>query len=587
MTRYFITNELERQYALFKHEGFLTRCGSVDIRTKEFTEEYLGGIEAIKAFAEKWNGLRNVFMSRDPFTRPNEVAQVTTIGIDIDSKHVKDEAATPSQHAEALYVAGRIVDEYKGGSIASSGNGAYVFWTLDKPIIGAEEITNHYEKLKEWCKTLQSKYPTVIIDRTVCHPKALFKILGTISTKGDSVNRRVAKFTNSCNTPRSEALIKDLSTIRATVPIAALSNGGRGSEYASRSEADYGLVSFLKRRGYGPEAALQALRQNPMGRQTDEKDQKRIIEKIYNEDAGNSGARGSNLGNGLGNQDPGPDYESDLLPPDFDAFIADIANTGRGGVYTGFAELDNQLGPMPKGQLIGLAARSGFGKTSLSLAITEYSRACGKRVLYYSTEYQKRVILKQLAQIAMSIPKAELETIDSLEGSACHKARLYFNELKTNPVYINERSAPTVDMIRHDANKVNPDLIIFDHMNFISTDYHVLAKLSRDLKSLAKELDVTILATAQMNEPDRNMKNGEEFSSVRSDVRGAKDLIQNASLFMYLSRPYMTESHIAPITLHIDKAHLNKRAYFTHDLLIDKRYSKIMEGRHDKSVHSA
>lgn len=567
-------------YRLLGHEGYYSRVGSLDFTRKGITkngresflyeEEYIKGEEALIDYAKKYNGQRNIFISRAFRDANGSVIGTNCITLDLDPVREKNTAASIDLHNLAIAAGYRILQSFTGAYLASSGNGSLLIYRLQHPITG-EALKEHYEKEKILFRQLQELIGDAVKLDSTYYQEAVIKAIGTFSTKGEHLLRRCSGFINYPILPYSncQKLLQRLNDIKPSqsVAVAGIDVSGIISQYnGDRSIADFHLVRYFKQSGLGPEDALKALQANSLGRQTDEKDQARLISKIY----GNEAIRTTEGGPVI----PAVDYFARLFTPKRDS---------DNDLRTGFEQLDTALGPLPKGELTTFSARSGFGKTTFGCTLAEYWRNQGKRVLYFSTEMHRDYIMHKLVSLSCGIQLAKtIQGIFSPEEVDSIKA--YEQRLLRTPIVICDEFQPTLQLVQNEILKHKPDVIIFDHITQSGTHWEHIAQFARGLKDIASKENIPIVLLSMLNEPPRGT-NGSVGGSVRGDVRGSQEIIFLSAIFCMFSNPYEVKGNFQPVDVLVAKNRYGISNQVV-ALSVDKSISKFIERNpsHDQEL---
>ena len=197
------------------------------------------------------------------------------------------------------------------------------------------------------------------------------------------------------------------------------------------------------------------------------------------------------------------------------------------GVPTGFALLDKVLGGLQPSDLITLAARPAMGKTSLSLNIAqhviEHSYQQGYRVLMFSLEMGEEQLARRLLSMETGIDQTRLRTGDIADAPFWFEGQEYKGEwelivskvdkLSEGRMWIDDTPAISLSDIRSRARRIQTehglDLIIVDYMQLMKATIEggkqaenrvqEVSLISRGLKELARELNVPVLALAQLS----------------------------------------------------------------------------------------
>lgn len=228
------------------------------------------------------------------------------------------------------------------------------------------------------------------------------------------------------------------------------------------------------------------------------------------------------------------------------------------GVSSGFVDLDKVLGGLQKSDLIIVAGRPGTGKTSFGLSIA-YNVAVKshKRIAIFSLEMSAAQLVERLiSQIAdtmasefpgqyesLRLDSQRLRTGDVTEEQYFILAKA-MGELAQAHIYIDESSLVTPVEMRSKARRLSAelnglDLIIIDYMQLMNdrgrTENRVqeMSNISRQLKFLARELDVPVIAMSQLS---RAVENRTDKRPQLSDLRESGSIEQDADVVVMLHR---------------------------------------------------
>lgn len=222
---------------------------------------------------------------------------------------------------------------------------------------------------------------------------------------------------------------------------------------------------------------------------------------------------------------------------------------------TGFVDLDARMnGGMRGGDLIILAARPGMGKSAMALQIAGHV-ACelGKPALFCSQEMPN----EQLASRAVGvIGRVDLGRFARNEMTEDDWSRLSFaaSKLHTAQLYFDEQPSLRLLDVRNKARSVKRKagtlgLLVVDYLQLMVGDGQAaqenrnaeIEKISRGLKSLAKELDIPVIALSQLNrELERRPNKRPQMSDLRDS--GAIEQDADAILFIYRDEVYNPDS---------------------------------------------
>ncbi len=220
-------------------------------------------------------------------------------------------------------------------------------------------------------------------------------------------------------------------------------------------------------------------------------------------------------------------------------------NNDLRGIPSGFRRLDKATLGFQKGNLVILAARPSVGKSAFALNIA--LNACRKNpelnVAFFSLEMTIEQILIRLfsyeSKVSMSnILKGTLDPKEMvLLGHAC-------KTLKMHNIYFDESNSSDIYDIRSKCRQLKQqsglDMIIVDYLQLITASSNggrnrqeEVSKISRELKILAKELDVPVIALSQLS---RKSDEREDKKPVLSDLRESGGIEQDADIVMFLYR---------------------------------------------------
>ena len=215
------------------------------------------------------------------------------------------------------------------------------------------------------------------------------------------------------------------------------------------------------------------------------------------------------------------------------------------GVNTGFTKLDKLTNGLQKSDFIVLAARPGVGKTTIGMNIIEYAALHDNRVCAVFSLEMPRVQLAQrllCSHARVSMSKALAGELSQNEWKQLWKAS---SELKQAKIYIDDSSKITPAEIlskcrRLKARKEGLDIVMIDYIQLMGSGeqrhgeenrQQEVATITRNLKIMAKELDVPVLALSQL----RRISSKEEPQL--SDLRESGAIEQDADMVMFIHRP--------------------------------------------------
>lgn len=182
------------------------------------------------------------------------------------------------------------------------------------------------------------------------------------------------------------------------------------------------------------------------------------------------------------------------------------------GVPTGFSDLDRLTGGLQKSDLIVLAARPGLGKTSLALTIAHNAAVKNQRsVAMFSLEMSKEQLAQRLLSMDAFIDQQKLRT-GWIEDEEWERIIYAMDTLSEASIWIDDTPAINTTELRSKARRLQAeqgiDLIIVDYLQLMQATIGgkrnenrvmEISEISRSLKALARELNVPLLALAQLS----------------------------------------------------------------------------------------
>ncbi len=217
------------------------------------------------------------------------------------------------------------------------------------------------------------------------------------------------------------------------------------------------------------------------------------------------------------------------------------------GLKTGFRDLDKKTAGLQKGDLIIVGARPAMGKTTFAqnLAYNVATRNGGnKGVLFFSMEMAKNEIIDRMISDVSGVDNWKIRTgnIEAEDFTAIGDAMSDMSEV---PLYLDDTSSMTILELRNKARRAAHDhdisMIIVDYLQLLQgSDRYAgnrvqeVTEISRGLKTLARELEIPVIALAQLS---RSVTGRDDPRPVLSDLRESGSIEQDADLVMFLHRP--------------------------------------------------
>ena len=215
------------------------------------------------------------------------------------------------------------------------------------------------------------------------------------------------------------------------------------------------------------------------------------------------------------------------------------------GLKTGFRDLDKKTAGLQKGDLVIIGARPAMGKTTFAQNIAYNIASINKRgVLFFSMEMGANEIVDRMISDVSGVNNWNIRTgnVTDEEFARIGDAMAEMDEI---PIYIDDTSSMTIMELRNKARRAKHDhdigVVIVDYLQLIqgSDRYkgnrvQEVTEISRGLKILARELEIPVVALAQLS---RSVTGRDDPRPVLSDLRESGSIEQDADLVMFLHRP--------------------------------------------------
>jgi replicative DNA helicase len=230
--------------------------------------------------------------------------------------------------------------------------------------------------------------------------------------------------------------------------------------------------------------------------------------------------------------------------------IDQIASRGEDifGVPTGFIDLDRLLMGMQPSDLIIIAGRPGMGKTAFMLSAAKNAAQIHKKhVAVFSLEMSNEQLIQRLIAQETGIDSQRLRT-GKLEEEEWPKFTQAVEALSNTRIFLDDTPALTPLQLRTKCRRLHLeyqlDLILVDYLQLMSSGNRVenrvqeVSYISRNLKVMARELNVPVLAAAQLS---RAVEQRAYKEPQLSDLRESGSLEQDADIVMFIHRPEIYE----------------------------------------------
>ncbi len=240
------------------------------------------------------------------------------------------------------------------------------------------------------------------------------------------------------------------------------------------------------------------------------------------------------------------------------------------GIGTGLTDLDRQLGGMHSSDLIILAGRPSMGKTSLATNIafhiakkfreekteTGVSKAAdGGRVGFFSLEMSSEQLATRILAEQSGIPSHKIRRGD-INASEYESIRESADDISNIPLFIDDTGGISIGQLSARARRLKRmhglDMIVVDYLQLLtggkalkSSDGRVqeVSAITQGLKALAKELDIPVLALAQLS---RAVEQRDDKRPQLSDLRESGSIEQDADVVMFVFREEYYKARAEP-----------------------------------------
>ena len=217
------------------------------------------------------------------------------------------------------------------------------------------------------------------------------------------------------------------------------------------------------------------------------------------------------------------------------------------GVPTGFTDLDRLTGGLQRSDLIILAARPAIGKTSLALSLAHNSTVKYQHsVAIFSLEMSKEQLVQRLLSMDAGVDQQRLRT-GWIEDDEWDRIIYAMGTLSEANIWIDDTPGITTVEMRSKARRLQAehgiDLIIVDYLQLMQSvlgsgkrnenRVQEISEVSRNLKALARELNLPVLALAQLS---RAVETRQSKVPQLSDLRESGSLEQDADIVMFIYR---------------------------------------------------
>ncbi|ALL02209.1 Replicative DNA helicase [Streptococcus anginosus] len=213
------------------------------------------------------------------------------------------------------------------------------------------------------------------------------------------------------------------------------------------------------------------------------------------------------------------------------------------GIESGFYDFDKLTTGLHEDQLIILAARPAMGKTAFALNIAQnVATKSGKAVAVFSLEMGAESLVERMLSAEGTIINHHIRT-GNLTVDEWQRLIYAQGQLAEAPIYIDDTAGIKIGDIRARARRLSQEtdglgLIVIDYLQLIQGSQSVnrqqeVSEISRQLKIIAKELKVPVIALSQLS---RNVEQRQDKRPILSDIRESGSIEQDADIVAFLYR---------------------------------------------------
>jgi len=224
--------------------------------------------------------------------------------------------------------------------------------------------------------------------------------------------------------------------------------------------------------------------------------------------------------------------------------ISDLQSPKIQSIPSGYATLDKYTGGFKPGELILLAARPSMGKTTLMLNFALNATISQHPAAIFSLEMTSREIIRRLLSAKTSVPNKKLQQ-RNLDKTAQNRIQQALTDFADTPIYIDDSSLSLFELrakCRRLKTQHGVNLVFIDYLQLlkgendrrIANREQEIASISRNLKALAKDLNLCIVVLSQLN---RSLEQRSDKKPMLSDFRDSGAIEENADIALFIHRP--------------------------------------------------
>ena len=226
-------------------------------------------------------------------------------------------------------------------------------------------------------------------------------------------------------------------------------------------------------------------------------------------------------------------------------FVDAIDNAKTGRVYTGLAALDRLTGGLRGGKMVVLGARPGVGKTALALQMAVHAARHTGPVLLVSLEMDAAEIVSRMVAAESGVDLQALEA-GELTDEQARRASACYPAISALPIRMAQNTC-TPMQVRREAMAMKHSgglsMVVIDYLQLMRSDekmksrYEEVTAISREIKLLAMDLHVPILALSQFNQQSEGGYGKKKSMPTMAEAKDSGAIEQDANLFLVQYAP--------------------------------------------------
>lgn len=234
------------------------------------------------------------------------------------------------------------------------------------------------------------------------------------------------------------------------------------------------------------------------------------------------------------------------ISDDASEILESYEEAAKKAIFTPYKKVNSLIGSLQGGDMIILAASSGCGKTCFMLNFAKEVSKTKKQVLIFSLEMPKKQLQQRIICSEANIDASKFRTFELSLEDKMKFLQYSQNEFKNLKIRIYKKQVVSMNEIRNVVLLTRPDIVFIDYLGLVNSydnksSYEKFSNISRDIKLLAMEADVPIVALHQLN---REFQKREDKRPLTSDLRDSGKIEQDADMIWFLYRPGLFDDRI-------------------------------------------